>query len=399
MSDNSVDVVLLTDDDQLRSLVAREKPPDATLRCITSTELNHTRLPSGDQYWLDLDSGIAPEARDCHQRIYFCSQLPTDFGAFPTGLLLRKPCAAPAIAVLWASVIPASVAGRTGARDAPTNPVHDRRQRSILPTWLLELHELDLHALCRNCVRILPEHLGYDRSALYLHDAEQQVLTLAESNSVRRIDLAVPLTADNDHPLARVANSGEPLLSDDMIETCRARGMRPLPDLSDEPGSATRLVPLMAYGKLHGLIWLSGRGTNDLGWTGAPLDGIFEFLAQCVEHARRYQTARIEARVDRLTGLFNDRWMMEALGKEIHRSQRYGSPLALIMLDLDGLKAVNDRFGHPGGDALLRHTAGKVSAALRQIDSAARVGGDEFVVLLPATLHNAFSRPSAPMRR
>jgi diguanylate cyclase (GGDEF)-like protein len=71
--------------------------------------------------------------------------------------------------------------------------------------------------------------------------------------------------------------------------------------------------------------------------------------------------------------------------QEIHRSQRYCNPLALIMIDLDGLKTVNDRFGHLGGDALLRHTAGKVSAALRQIDLAARIGGDEFVVLLPGT--------------
>ena len=133
------------------------------------------------------------------------------------------------------------------------------------------------------------------------------------------------------------------------------------------------------------MLWLGGRCGTDLDRFDGRLDRVFDFLARCLQHARRYLRARVEARVDRLTGLFNYRWMIEALGKEIRRAQRYGSPLALCMIDLDGLKTVNDRFGHLAGDALLRHTAAQISAALRQIDSAARIGGDEFVVLLPAT--------------
>jgi len=161
--------------------------------------------------------------------------------------------------------------------------------------------------------------------------------------------------------------------------------MRCPPDLEREPNCAVAIVPLVTRGKLHGLLQLNNRRGSDPGGIGLALDPVFAFLARCLQHARQYLRARVEARVDRLTGLFNYRRMIETLNTEIRRSQRYGSPLALIMIDLDGLKSVNDRFGHVAGNALLRHTAGKITAVLRQSDSAARIGGDEFAVLLPAT--------------
>ena len=366
MSDNHADVILVTGDAQLRELVTREKPTEAELRCVAPAEVRDAVLPSAGQYWLDLDSGIAPAARGCYRCVYFCSQFPEDSARPPTGLLVRKPCTPPVIAVLWSGVVPAS------SRAAPTRSPEERC-RASLPDWLLELHQLDLCRFCQTCIETLPRRLGYAEIALYLHDAEQRLLTLAEANSKEQIDLAVPLTPENDHPLAMVACSGEPLLADDFAETCRLRGMRPLPGLSHEPGEAVVIAPLMAHGKLHGVLQLNGRRATGVTQPAPPLDRIFEFLARCLEHAQLHLQARIEARVDRLTGLFNYRWMIEALGKEVRRSQRHGSPLSLIMIDLDGLKSVNDRFGHLGGDALLRHMAGKISAALRQIDAGVRL--------------------------
>jgi diguanylate cyclase (GGDEF)-like protein len=379
MSDNHVDVVLVTADHRLRQLVARQKPPSATLRCLWPTELKNSRLPPADQCWLDLDSGTVPDIERCRRRVYFYSQLPDYSQQLPTGLFLRKPSAGSTIAVLWAAVTP--------VRDRPLVPAkHDEPgQAAVLPAWLLDLHQLDLREFCHACVEKLPSRLGYAEVALYLYDNEQQVLTLAETNSRRRLELAVPLAPDSDHLLAIVARSGEALIASDLAEACRARGVRCPPNLPDEPHRAVVIAPLITDRKLHGLLQLGGRCGTDLSAAELPFQPVFEFLARCLQHARRYLRAQVEARVDRLTGLFNYRWMIEALGKEIRRSQRYGSALSLIMADLDGLKSVNDRFGHLAGDALLRHTAGKISAALRQIDSAARIGGDEFVVLLPAT--------------
>ncbi len=91
------------------------------------------------------------------------------------------------------------------------------------------------------------------------------------------------------------------------------------------------------------------------------------------------------AATDSLTGLPNNRAFREALGRELARSQRAGTPVALIMVDIDFFKRVNDTYGHAAGDDVLRAVAQSLRGALRAGDLAARYGGEEFVLLLPAT--------------
>jgi len=86
---------------------------------------------------------------------------------------------------------------------------------------------------------------------------------------------------------------------------------------------------------------------------------------------------------DHLTGLFNRRYMMEALDKEVQRSIRKCGDLSLIMLDIDHFKEVNDRFGHLQGDIVLQRVALQLKKELRSYDCAARYGGEEFIAILP----------------
>jgi len=91
------------------------------------------------------------------------------------------------------------------------------------------------------------------------------------------------------------------------------------------------------------------------------------------------------ATTDPLTGLFNPRAFHDELRHELGRTARYREPLSLLLMDLDGLKRVNDQFGHEAGDAALRAVAGAIGKGLREIDLGARIGGDEFAVLAPRT--------------
>lgn len=100
--------------------------------------------------------------------------------------------------------------------------------------------------------------------------------------------------------------------------------------------------------------------------------------------AQRVELERL-TREDPLTGLANRREFDKRLGEEIHRAQRYGTPLAVAMFDLDLFKLVNDRFGHALGDAVLRETANLLRRDCRSVDVVARYGGEEFALALPGS--------------
>lgn len=87
--------------------------------------------------------------------------------------------------------------------------------------------------------------------------------------------------------------------------------------------------------------------------------------------------------LDPLTGLNNRRSGEQRLAEEISRAQRHGRPLTILLLDLNGLKNVNDKFGHAAGDEVIRQFAARLGKAIRGSDLAVRLGGDEFLVLLP----------------
>ena len=87
--------------------------------------------------------------------------------------------------------------------------------------------------------------------------------------------------------------------------------------------------------------------------------------------------------LDPLTGLYNRRCGEQRLAAEVSRSQRNGLPLTVIMLDLNGLKFVNDKYGHAAGDELIKYLASRINKAIRGSDLAVRLGGDEFLLLLP----------------
>jgi diguanylate cyclase (GGDEF)-like protein len=105
------------------------------------------------------------------------------------------------------------------------------------------------------------------------------------------------------------------------------------------------------------------------------------------------------AHTDPLTGLANRRQLIDMLKREFTRARRYRRPLGLLYLDLDGFKAINDKFGHMYGDEILRNVANTMRAVLRSTDLLARIGGDEFAVLLPETPLSGVENVAAKLHR
>lgn len=131
--------------------------------------------------------------------------------------------------------------------------------------------------------------------------------------------------------------------------------------------------------------------------TDAPLDpggidlirAIAPYAALHLKHASEFGRLKETAETDGLTGLRNRRAFDAALLLESSRYDRYARPLSLLMIDIDHFKSVNDRFGHEAGDEVLRQVADIVKSCVRDVDTAARFGGEELAVLLPETARAA----------
>ena len=111
-------------------------------------------------------------------------------------------------------------------------------------------------------------------------------------------------------------------------------------------------------------------------------------IALAVDNARLHAQVKAMAMTDAVSGLSNRHALEEYLTAEVERSTRLGSPLSLIIFDIDSFKEYNDKWGHPAGDLRLRTIANLIRSSLRKYDIAARYGGDEFAIILPNTDEN-----------
>ncbi len=157
-------------------------------------------------------------------------------------------------------------------------------------------------------------------------------------------------------------------------------------------------IPLMDQGKAFGVLHLqqrsSSKSTRNKSLPEESIEGIdldikqlaiamADFVAIALVNIRLKETLKQQATRDSLSGLFNRRYMEETINREISRANRHGTPLGIIMLDLDHFKRFNNTFGHQAGDLVLQELGKYLQNSIRKEDIACRYGGEEFTLILP----------------
>ncbi|MCP4650175.1 MAG: sensor domain-containing diguanylate cyclase [PVC group bacterium] len=250
------------------------------------------------------------------------------------------------------------------------NERHVRQLRASFEISSNIVKSLHLDELLKFIVKSIVTHMGFDRVRLYLVDRKQEMLKGEVAYDLRGTITSLekeqyPLKP-NVHPLVDyLFGKGDNLIQ------------RSFHDV-------VVFVPLLIKDVVVGLLVvdniLSQQRINS-----EEVQTIQSFagqIAMAVENARLFEKVEELSITDSLTGLYVIRHFKDRLKTEAYRCKRYGTKMALFLIDIDDFKTINDTYGHPAGDKVLQTIAAKIKGILRQTDFACRYGGDEFMTCL-----------------
>ena len=249
--------------------------------------------------------------------------------------------------------------------------------------------ELDIKDLLERFCNQLPKSFPVESVAVLLRE-EENTLTLRACNQELAADF------ESDHLLERLRESSMIRSASDAVVSHAIESSAPC----IRNASAEVCLPLVSFGTNIGVLLCGSRtlkrfSANDL----QALESVADILATALQNSIYVEKVRQLASRDGLTGMLNRRAFEERIVEEITRAERYGSGLAILMIDIDHFKTVNDDFGHLLGDEVLKHTATIFSHQLRKVDFICRFGGEEFAIILPSTTLESAAAVAEKLRR
>ena len=248
-----------------------------------------------------------------------------------------------------------------------------------------QINCLDINVIADICVESIPKLVRVKFASLYILDETNNILHLYKHNHPFLINKIVSLNQTPTPLMVMAVRSKELILVPD-IDTHKKpvikKSQRAFSENYETKNCA--IVPLVCQDRVVGVLNLADKMDKDNFNSGdIALIGLFsQLVGASIGNIKLFEKIQRQATTDGLTGLVNHKTFYEILEKELWRSRRYGGQISLIMVDIDNLKGINDEYGHRAGDKVIKEISKKIKECIRQIDTAARYGGDEFAVIL-----------------